>query len=111
MPYELDLAIAQDIDRTMRFLRRSGLGPVERIVEEPQGLAEGVGRTFFVSSTSSKSASTNTGLEPSAPFSTIAQAVAAASADRGDVIYVMAGHAETVTASLLTINKAGVQII
>jgi hypothetical protein len=48
-------------------------------------------------------------LEPSAPFSTLAQAIAASVANRGDVIYLMAGHVETV-AGAYTINKAGVQI-
>ena len=65
MPYELDLSEVQTIDRLMRLIRKDN---VEKLNDEPQGLSEGIGRTFFVSSTSSKAASTNSGLEPSAPF-------------------------------------------
>lgn len=42
--------------------------------------------------------------------STIAGALAACTASAGDVIYVMPGHAETVT-SAITVSKAGVSII
>lgn len=45
-------------------------------------------------------------------FTTIDAAVGAATADRGDVIYVMPGHAETVSsASALTLDVGGVSII
>ena len=47
-----------------------------------------------------------------APFLTVAGALSAAVANRGDVIIVKAGHAESVTAAiLLNLNKAGVTII
>ncbi len=47
-----------------------------------------------------------------APFYTLAAAVAVCVADRGDIIYVMPGHAETVSsATALTINKAGISVI
>lgn len=47
-----------------------------------------------------------------APFSTLAQAVSAATATRGDVILIKPGHAETISsATALTLNKAGVAII
>jgi hypothetical protein len=43
-------------------------------------------------------------------FATIAEAIAASVASRGDVILVAPGHAETLTAAL-AISKAGVQVI
>lgn len=47
-----------------------------------------------------------------APMSTIAGALAQCVADRGDIIFLMPGHAETVSAaSGLTISKAGVTIV
>lgn len=45
-------------------------------------------------------------------FTTLASAVAQCSANRGDVIYVMPGHAETISsASALTLSVAGVTIV
>ena len=47
-----------------------------------------------------------------APFATIAAAVSAATANRGDIIMVKPGHAETVSAaSGITLSKAGVAIV
>lgn len=43
-------------------------------------------------------------------FSTIAEAIAACTANRGDVIHVLPGHTETVTAAI-TVNVAGISII
>jgi len=46
------------------------------------------------------------------PFSTIAKAVAAATASRGDVVMVMPGHAESVAAAAgLAFTKAGLAVI
>ena len=50
------------------------------------------------------------GRTPDVPFSTIAAAISAASANNGDVIYVLPGHAETITA-VITVSKAGLAII
>ena len=105
-----DLAIVQNTDRTMRLLRGVGAPAAERITDEPQGLSEGVGRCFFVDSGSSLAASSNTGLEPRLPLATLAQALSAAEANRGDVIYLAAGHAENVAAAY-NITKAGVSIV
>lgn len=45
-------------------------------------------------------------------FQTLDAAVSAATADRGDVIYVMPGHAETLTgAGAITLDVAGVKIV
>lgn len=52
------------------------------------------------------------GLDPSRPKATIAGAISAATANVGDIIVVMPGHAENIaSATSLIVNKAGVQII
>lgn len=45
------------------------------------------------------------------PFSTIQKAIDSCTAARGDVIMVMPGHAETVSATNFALNKAGVAIV
>lgn len=105
-PNQSALAVAA-IDREMRMLRKL---QVERISDEPTGLSEGVPRTFFVDSGSSRANALNTGLEPYYPFATVAQATGAAEANRGDTVYIMAGHAETYSAAYV-FNKAGVTYI
>ena len=100
------ILLTQNTDRLLRLGRKA---EVERLADEPQLLAEGFPRVFFVDSGSARAASTNTGLEPLNPFATLAQAVGAALASRGDVIILAAGHAETLSAAL-DINKAGITI-
>ena len=100
------ISLVQNTDRLLRLIRKEN---VERIADEPQGLAEGFPRVFFVDSGSGRALSSNTGLEPLAPFATLAQAITAAIADRGDVIMVAAGHAETLAAAV-TVNKSGLTI-
>lgn len=51
------------------------------------------------------------GYNPDKPALTIAAALALCTANKGDVIYVMPGHAESIGASGLAWNVAGVQII
>ncbi len=46
-----------------------------------------------------------------AVYNTVAAAVAACTADQGDIIYVMPGHTETVTATSLDLDVAGITII
>ena len=53
----------------------------------------------------------NSGTSPLTPFSTLDYAVSRCTANRGDVIYVMPGHSETVTASDIGIDVAGVSVI
>lgn len=54
----------------------------------------------------------NSGKTPERPFSTIDYAVGRCTADKGDVIVVMPGHVETITASGgLTFDVAGVTVI
>lgn len=53
----------------------------------------------------------NNGLSPQEPFSTIEYAVDQCVANRGDKIYVLSGHTETVAATDLNIDVAGVSVI
>lgn len=71
----------------------------------------GIGSIFFVSSGGGGS-TTSGGLSPQSAFTTITAALAACTADVGDVIYLMPGHAEIISAAAgIAINKAGVSII
>lgn len=67
-------------------------------------------RIFYVDSNGGGS-TTSGGLTPDSAFTTLASAIAACTASKGDIIYVMAGHAESFGASGLAINVAGISII
>jgi len=58
-------------------------------------------------------ATTGYGLTPDKPISTLNGAVALATASRADVIYLMPGHAETISSAALspTISKIGVRVV
>jgi len=64
---------------------------------------------FFVSSVIG--AAGNDGLSTSAPLATFAQALAKCTAAKGDVIVLMPGHAETVTATNMAPNVSGIQVV
>jgi len=66
------------------------------------------GKVWYVSS--GVGSNDNLGTDPQFPKATIAGAQAAARASLGDVVVVMPGHAETLTAAL-TLSKAGVTYI
>lgn len=67
------------------------------------------GNIWFVDSGVS---SEGNGLSPTTAFNTLNEAVAAATASNGDIIYVMEGHAETIdSAADVDISKAGLTII
>lgn len=66
------------------------------------------GNYWFVSSTAGSNG--NSGKSAKQPFATIAQAQSAATASNGDVVVIMPGHTETLTAAL-TLSKAGVSYI
>ena len=69
-----------------------------------------VGTVFFVDSATGSD--TNSGMEPSKAFATIDRAVGKCTASKGDIIYVMPNHAETITgAGGITVDVAGVSII
>ncbi len=67
-----------------------------------------VGNLWYVNS--GVSASGN-GLTPESAFSTLAAAIAAATASNGDVILLLPGHAESIGAAGLAWSKAGISII
>lgn len=79
---------------------------IEGVVQGPST----VGQCFFVSSVNG--ASGNAGTSFGAPKATLTQALALCTADRGDRIYLLPGHTETIaTAAGIAISKAGVSII
>lgn len=67
------------------------------------------GSYFFVSSVAGNSG--NTGRSPQAPLATVQQAIDKCTASAGDVVVLLPGHAETVTSTSLSLNKAGVQVV
>lgn len=68
-------------------------------------------RIFFVDSNGGGS-TTSGGLTPESAFTTIDAAIGACTASRGDVIYVMPGHAETLSAAAgIDADVAGISII
>ena len=71
------------------------------------------GNVFFVDSGASLAADvTANGLGPLTPFATLDYAVGRITANNGDVIFVMSGHAETLTAdSGVDVDVAGVTVI
>lgn len=71
------------------------------------------GAILFVDSThAAKSDSAGAGRSPDAPLATIDYAIGLCTANKGDVIYVMPGHAETISAAGgITCDVAGVSII
>ena len=94
--------------KTELFVRKSS-GGVFTVVNE----SITTGNIFFVDSGSSTGGtSAGYGNNPDAPFTTIDSAIGNCTANNGDVIYVMAGHSETLTgASAITCDVAGVTII
>jgi hypothetical protein len=73
----------------------------------------GFGNTWFVSSTHPNAANdTSSGHDPVHPHASIDFAVGRCTANNGDVIYVLPGHVETVTAAGgLALDVAGITII
>ncbi len=70
------------------------------------------GEAYFVCNATNKNGSDgNKGTNAREPFSTVQKAIDSATATNGDTIYVLPGHAETVTATSIAHNKAGVAII
>jgi hypothetical protein len=70
------------------------------------------GTYFFVSSTASNSSNSNDGRSPSQPLATIDAAINLCTANKGDVIVVMPGHVENVTAATTIVpDIAGITIM
>jgi hypothetical protein len=73
-------------------------------------LREQVGTSYFVDSATGSN--NNTGRSPQAPVATLDYAIGLCTANKGDRIYVMPNHAETVTgAGGITADVAGIKII
>jgi len=88
-------------------------GAVPQIVgSHMPGLPLTFGNVFFAGSTVSGANTGNDGLLPATAISTIDAAVAKCTANNGDVIFVLPGHVETVTAAGgLDLDVAGISII
>jgi hypothetical protein len=71
------------------------------------------GNVFFVQSTSTNAQdAAGSGQTPDAPFKTIAYAVGQCSADQGDIIVVLPGHVETITAAAgVNLNVNGITVL
>lgn len=93
------------MSRTALFSRKQsgGLFTVDDFAEHP-------GAIFFVHS--GTGADTNGGTNPDTPLATIDAAIGKCTASKGDVIYVMPGHAENVTtATGINCDVVGITII
>lgn len=70
------------------------------------------GNAFFVCNrTNANGSDGNPGTDASKPFATVDYAIGRCTANNGDTIYVLPGHAETVTATSIAHDVAGVAII
>jgi hypothetical protein len=77
------------------------------------GIDECPGDVWFVDSSATSAANNAThGYTPDEPFATLAYAFSSARVASGDVVYVMPGHAEAVSAAGdITMNVAGVRVV
>lgn len=97
---------------TSRAFRASGIIPVDLGVQDAILRLVGghTGNIWYVSSVSGSDG--NYGTSPQSPFATIDFAIGQCTASQGDVIYVMPGHAETLSAAgAITADVAGISII
>lgn len=67
------------------------------------------GTYYFVDSATG--AAGNDGKSPTTAFATVDQGISACTANKSDVVIVMPGHAETVTATSIALDVAGVQVV
>lgn len=71
-----------------------------------------IGNVFFVSSTASGASTTGPGWAPENAYSTIDAAVGACAANNGDVIVVLPGHVETISAAGgLALDVEGITVV
>lgn len=76
-----------------------------------EDMSRSTGARWFVDSVTG-SDSAGYGKSPDTPFATFSYAISSATANQGDIIYGMPGHAETLaSAGAITLNKAGIKII
>jgi hypothetical protein len=69
------------------------------------------GNIFFVDSGSSGGADGNAATNPESPAITLDAAIGKCTANNGDIIFVMPGHAESIAATDITMDVAGVSVI
>jgi hypothetical protein len=75
------------------------------------GLPTTTGKVLFVCNASGANGSDGNPGTPTQPLATVDQAIGLCTSAKGDVIVVMPGHAETVTATSIALDVAGVQVI
>lgn len=92
------------LSKTPLFVRKQA-GGMFSVVNETLT----TGNIFYVYATTG-SDSVGYGRNPDAPFATIDYAIGQCTASQGDMIFVMPGHAETVTAAI-SVDVAGISII
>jgi hypothetical protein len=66
---------------------------------------------FVCNATGANGSDGNRGLKPETPFATVTAAIAACDSAKNDIVVVMPGHAETVTATNMVHAVAGVSVI
>lgn len=94
------------MSKTELFVRKSG-GGVFSVVNE----AMTTGNVWYVDSGAGTDSAAY-GKNPDTPFATIDYAIGKCTASNGDIIFVMPGHAESITAATsLVLDVAGVKII
>jgi hypothetical protein len=69
------------------------------------------GGVYFVDSGAARGSDANAGTSPDLPMATLDGAIGRCTASNGDIIFVMPGHAESVAATDVTCDVAGVSII
>lgn len=92
-------------DRVLAYF--ADTAPHRRLSDDSFYESTGLPQIFFVHDTGS---STVTGKDPRQPLSTLESALGKCTANRGDIIYILPGHNETLTASL-ALSVAGVRIV
>lgn len=94
-----------DLDRYLTVLDRLGPQPS---IGAPDGRHNGMPNIFFVDS--GTGSASNDGRRTDRAFTTLEAGVGACTANNGDMVILMPGHSETLTASL-SLAKAGVKVI
>ena len=101
------IRLLADLDRYFSLLDRFGSEPS---IGQPYGGHSNLPNIFFVDSASG--AATNSGRRPERALITIDAAVNLCTANNGDIIIVLPGHAETIsTAGGLALDIAGISVI
>lgn len=90
----------------------NGLASFGVPVLPPVGPSFTTGNVFFVCNDTNKNGSNgNSGKSPDQPFATVDYAIGRCTGNNGDIIYVMPGHEEIVTATSIAHDVEGVSVI